>query len=120
MAHILIVEDNALNLKMFRDLLTVQGYETVENKDGRDVLRMVRETTPQLVIMDIQLPGRSGTDIIREIKADETLSAIPIVAVSAFAMDQDERKIRDSGADAYLSKPISVSTFIETVREFLP
>lgn len=119
MGTVLIVEDNALNLKMFRDLLAVQGYETLENRDGRDVIAMMREKRPALVIMDIQLPGRSGTDIIREIKADETLKSTPVIAVSAFAMEEDERKIRESGADEYLSKPVSVAEFVNTVRGFL-
>ena len=119
MGAVLIVEDNALNLKMFRDLLAVQGYETLENRDGHNVIATIRERRPALVIMDIQLPGRSGIDIIREIKAEETLKSTPVIAVSAFAMEEDERKIREAGADDYLPKPISVAAFVGTVRRFL-
>ena len=119
MKKVLIVEDNELNVKLFRDLLNVHGYETVQTRDGHMALSMVREHKPDLVLMDIQLPQISGLDIIKEIKADEELKNIPVVAVTAFAMKGDEDKIREGGCEAYISKPISVPSFLETVRNFL-
>jgi len=116
---VLIVEDNELNMKLFRDLLTVHGYDTVETQDGRVAVDMVRTHQPDLVLMDIQLPQISGLDIIRSIKTDDALKAIPVVAVTAFAMKGDESKIRSGGCEAYISKPISVASFLETVRAFL-
>jgi len=119
MKKVLIVEDNELNMKLFRDLLNVHGYETVQTQDGHLALSMAREHRPDLVLMDIQLPQISGLDIIREIKADEELKDIPVVAVTAFAMRGDETKIREGGCEAYISKPISVPNFLETVKTFL-
>lgn len=119
MKKVLIVEDNELNMKLFRDLLNVHGYETIQTQDGHLALSMAREHRPDLVLMDIQLPQISGLDIIREIKADEELKDIPVVAVTAFAMRGDETKIREGGCEAYISKPISVPNFLETVKTFL-
>lgn len=116
---VLIVEDNELNMKLFRDLLTVQGYETVQTRDGNEAIGLARDHHPDLVLMDIQLPEISGLDIIREFKADEELQNIPVVAVTAFAMKGDEGKIREGGCEAYISKPISVPDFLKTVRSFL-
>lgn len=116
---VLIVEDNELNMKLFRDLLSVHGYQTVETRDGEKVLDLAREHRPDLILMDIQLPQISGLDIIRDIKSDEALQDIPVVAVTAFAMKGDEARIREGGCEAYISKPISVPDFLETVRNFL-
>lgn len=116
---VLIVEDNDLNMKLFRDLLSVHGYETIQTRDGHKVLELTREHRPDLVLMDIQLPQISGLDVIRDIKADSALSDIPIVAVTAFAMKGDESRIREGGCEAYISKPISVPEFLQTVRRFL-
>jgi two-component system cell cycle response regulator DivK len=116
---VLIVEDNELNMKLFNDLLEAHGYETLQTKDGFKALELAREHTPDLILMDIQLPEVSGLEVTKWLKDDETLSAIPVVAVTAFAMKGDEERIREGGCEAYLSKPITVTTFIETVRQFL-
>ncbi|MAK65095.1 response regulator [Maricaulis alexandrii] len=116
---VLIVEDNELNMKLFNDLLEAHGYETLQTKDGFKALELAREHTPDLILMDIQLPEVSGLEVTKWLKDDESLSAIPVVAVTAFAMKGDEERIREGGCEAYLSKPITVTTFIETVRQFL-
>ncbi len=116
---VLIVEDNELNMKLFNDLLEAHGYETLQTKDGFKALEMAREHTPDLILMDIQLPEVSGLEVTKWLKEDDSLQTIPVVAVTAFAMKGDEERIRKGGCEAYLSKPITVSTFIETVRQFL-
>jgi two-component system, cell cycle response regulator DivK len=108
---VLIVEDNDLNMKLFNDLLEAHGYFTLQTKDGVEALRMARQHRPDLILMDIQLPEVSGLDELR---------AIPVVAVTAFAMKGDEEKIRDGGCEAYIAKPISVASFMRTVERFLP
>ncbi len=117
--RILIVEDNDLNLKLFRDLLAAHGYETLETKDGLEAIMLTRNERPDLVLMDIQLPEISGLDVTRRLKADESISNIPIIAVTAFAMKDDEEKILSAGCEAYISKPISIQPFLNTVRRFL-
>ncbi|MBN66646.1 MAG: two-component system response regulator [Rickettsiales bacterium] len=116
---ILIVEDNDLNLKLFRDLLGANGFDTVETKEGMEAISLTREIKPDLILMDIQLPEISGLDVTKRIKADPAISGIPIVAVTAFAMKDDEEKILRAGCEAYISKPISIQHFMETVRKFL-
>ncbi len=116
---VLIVEDNELNLKLFTDLLQAQGYEVISTRDGMAALDLAREHAPDLILMDIQLPEVSGIDVTKWLKADEELKHIPVIAVTAFAMKGDEEKIRASGCEAYMSKPISVSTFLETIAGFL-
>ncbi len=116
---VLVVEDNELNLKLFTDLLQAQGYEVIQTRDGIVVEDLVREHHPDLILMDIQLPEVSGIDIIKWLKAQDDLRDIPVIAVTAFAMKGDEERIRASGCEAYISKPISVVPFLETVRKFL-
>ena len=116
---ILIVEDNELNLKLFRDLLEAHGYETFETKDGQEALSIARNVRPDLILMDIQLPEISGLDITRRLKADSEVSHIPVIAVTAFAMKDDEEMILNAGCEAYMSKPISIPVFIRTVQKFL-
>lgn len=116
---VLIVEDNELNMKLFNDLLEAFGYNTVKTRDGRTAVDMAREHKPDLIIMDIQLPGISGLDVTRQLKQDSDLAPIPVVAVTAFAMRGDEQRIREGGCEAYLSKPISVQSFLSTVRHFI-
>lgn len=116
---ILIVEDNDLNLKLFRDLLGANGFQTYETKEGIEAISMTRNVMPDLIIMDIQLPEISGLDITKKIKADRDIRHIPVVAVTAFAMKDDEEKILAAGCEAYLSKPIAIDTFLSTVRRFL-
>lgn len=116
---VLIVEDNELNMKLFHDLLDVNGYATVQTRNGLEVLELARVHRPDLILMDIQLPEVSGLDVTRWLKEDAQLARIPVVAVTAFAMKGDEERIRSGGCEAYISKPISVVTFLETVRRFI-
>jgi two-component system cell cycle response regulator DivK len=116
---ILIVEDNELNLKLFRDLLGANGFATFETREGIEAISMTRSVQPDLIIMDIQLPEISGLDITRKLKADGMLRHIPVVAVTAFAMKDDEEKIMRAGCEAYLSKPIAIDDFIRTIRRLL-
>jgi two-component system, cell cycle response regulator DivK len=116
---VLIVEDNELNMKLFHDLLEAHGYATLQTKDGMEALSLAREHKPDLILMDIQLPEVSGLEVTKWIKEDENLRSIPVVAVTAFAMKGDEEKIREGGCEAYVAKPISVESFINTVKEFL-
>lgn len=116
---VLIVEDNELNMKLFHDLLDVNGYATVQTRNGLEVLDLARRHRPDLILMDIQLPEVSGLDVTRWLKEDPQLARIPVVAVTAFAMKGDEERIRSGGCEAYISKPISVVTFLETVRRFI-
>ncbi len=116
---ILIVEDNELNMKLFHDLLDAHGYATIETRNGMDALRLAREHRPNLILMDIQLPEVSGLEVTKWLKDDETLRDIPVVAVTAFAMKGDEERIRRGGCEAYISKPITIGTFIATVRRFI-
>ena len=115
----MIVEDNELNMKLFNDLLEAHGYETITTRDGTKALDMAKTSLPDLILMDIQLPEVSGLDITRLIKAEDDLKDIPIIAVTAFAMKGDEDKIRECGCNGYVSKPISIAHFIETIREHL-
>jgi two-component system cell cycle response regulator DivK len=117
--RILIVEDNDLNMKLLHDLLEAKGYATLQTKDGREALKLARQHRPDLILMDIQLPEVSGLEVTRWIKADDDLTTIPIIAVTAFAMKGDEEKIREGGCEAYIAKPISVTNFLQTVRRFL-
>jgi two-component system, cell cycle response regulator DivK len=117
---ILIVEDNELNMKLFRDLLEAHGYRTLQTRNGIDAIALARRHRPDLIVMDIQLPEVSGLDVTKWLKEDESLRQIPIIAVTAFAMKGDEERIREGGCEAYVSKPISVSRFLETIRQFVP
>ncbi|WP_138379681.1 response regulator [Luteithermobacter gelatinilyticus] len=116
---ILVVEDNELNMKLFCDLLEAHGYETIQTQEGMKALELARTENPDLILMDIQLPEVSGLEVTKWIKEDDELNAIPVIAVTAFAMKGDEEKIRDGGCEAYIAKPISVSQFIETVKKFV-
>ncbi len=116
---VLIVEDNELNMKLFHDLLDAHGYSTIETRNGMDALRLAREHRPNLILMDIQLPEVSGLEVTKWLKEDDALRDIPVVAVTAFAMKGDEERIRRGGCEAYISKPISIGTFIDTVRRFI-
>lgn len=116
---ILIVEDNELNMKLFRDLLEAQGYGVIQTRDGMQALDLARSERPDLIVMDIQLPQVSGLEVTKWIKADDDLKHIPVVAVTAFAMKGDEEKIREGGCEAYVAKPISVNDFLSTIRKYL-
>ena len=116
---VLIVEDNELNMKLFNDLLETQGYKVVQVDNGDEALGIVKTARPDLILMDIQLPGKSGLEVTKEIKADEETKHIPVIAVTAFAMRTDEARIRAGGCEDYLAKPISVPVFLQTVKRYL-
>jgi len=116
---VLIVEDNELNMKLFRDLLEAHGYETLQTREGLKALEIARTHKPDLILMDIQLPEVSGLEVTKWIKEDEELASIPVIAVTAFAMKGDEERIREGGCEAYISKPITVMSFMETIKSFL-
>jgi two-component system, cell cycle response regulator DivK len=116
---VLIVEDNELNMKLFNDLLEANGYRTLQTRSGVEAVELTRRHRPDLILMDIQLPEVSGLEVMQWIKDDQALKHIPIIAITAFAMKGDEEKIRQRGCEAYLSKPISVVKFLETVRHYL-
>jgi two-component system cell cycle response regulator DivK len=116
---VLIVEDNELNMKLFHDLLEANGYRVLQTRDGLSALDLARHHMPDLIIMDIQLPEVSGIEVTKWLKEDDELKSIPVIAVTAFAMKGDEEKIREGGCEAYISKPISVLSFLQTVDDFL-
>jgi two-component system cell cycle response regulator DivK len=116
---ILIVEDNDLNMKLFHALLETRGYNVLQARDGMEGLRLARLHHPDLIIMDIQLPGVSGLVVAKSIKDDENLKDIPIIAVTAFALKGDEERMRQGGCAAYLAKPISTPVFLKTVADYL-
>jgi len=116
---VLIVEDNELNMKLFHDLLEAQGYDILETREGLQALALAREHRPDLILMDIQLPEISGLEVTKWLKEDDELASIPVVAVTAFAMKGDEERIREGGCEAYISKPISVVHFLDTIRNLL-
>ena len=116
---VLIVEDNELNMKLFNDLLEANGRATLRAKSGVEAVKIAREHKPDLILMDIQLPEVSGLEVTRWLKEDPDLRHIPVVAITAFAMKGDEEKILQGGCEGYLSKPISVAKFLETVNAFL-
>ncbi len=119
MAKILIVEDNALNIKLFCDLLTAHGHDTQAVTDSREAIALARAFGPDLVITDIQLPHVSGLELMQLIRADDQLRHVPIMAVTAYSGVGDDERIRAAGAQAYVSKPISVLRFAEAVEELL-
>ena len=119
MSLILIVEDNEKNLKLVRDVLQVKGYETVEAGTAEDGLVLAASRKPDLVLMDIQLPGMSGIDALKALRADPATTHIPVIAVTASVMQQDRKHITEAGFDAYLSKPLDIREFITTVKRVL-
>ena len=119
MKKILIVEDNEKNMKLVRDILRHQGYETLEAVNGLDGVRLAEQEQPDLVLMDIQLPDIDGIEALGRIRADRALDAVPVLAVSASVMPDDQQKIISSGFDAFITKPINLKQFVETVQRFL-
>ncbi len=119
MAKILVVEDNALNIKLFCDLLAAHGHEPEPVTDSRTALNTARAFGPELIITDIQLPHIGGLELIRQFREDEGLRTVPIMAVTAYAASGDDDRIRAAGAQAYISKPISVLRFVEEVTALL-
>lgn len=115
---ILVVEDNALNLKLVRDVLSHAGYRVVEARTGEDGVRMAGEEHPDLVLMDLQLPGIDGSEALRRLRQSEQ-SSVPVVAVTAFAMPEDRARALSDGFDAYLEKPVSVRVLPRQVARLL-
>jgi len=116
---VLIVEDNEKNLKLVRDILQVKGYETVEAMTGEDGVRLAAERKPDLVLMDIQLPGMNGIEALGVLRTDAATAKIPVIAVTASVMQQDRKLITEAGFDAYIGKPINLKEFLATVRKWL-
>ena len=115
----MIVEDNEKNRKLIRDVLTFKGYRLAEAETGEDGVRLARELRPDLVLMDIQLPGINGITALAQIREDPAIRHIPVIAVTASAMTHDRQKIMAAGFDGYQSKPINVKDFLAAVRETL-
>jgi two-component system cell cycle response regulator DivK len=113
---VLVVEDNNASMMLFHDLLEARGYSVLQAKDGMEAWRMAREHCPDLILMDIRLPDVSGLEVIKRLKADETLKSIPVIAITAFALDGHEEKFQGGGCDAYIEKPISIPNFLQTVE----
>jgi two-component system, cell cycle response regulator DivK len=116
---VLVVEDNELNLRLFCDLLRAHDYDAAAVRDGREAMSIAREFRPDLIVMDIQMPHVTGLELTEAIRADEELQGIPIMAVTAYAGKGDEDRIRAAGANAYVSKPIALLRFIETVESLM-
>jgi two-component system cell cycle response regulator DivK len=119
MSLILIVEDNEKNLKLVRDILQVKGYATIEAGTAEDGIRLAGERKPDLVLMDIQLPGMNGIEALKVLRADPALAAIPVIAVTASVMQQDRNLITQAGFDGYIGKPLNLKEFLEAVRAML-
>ncbi len=118
--RVLVVEDNELNLKLFCDLLRAHGFQTEPVRDGREAVAHARAFLPDLIVTDIQLPYVTGLDLIMMLKGDARLRTIPIMAVTAYSGRDDEDRVRAAGANAYVTKPISVVRFVAEVRALLP
>ncbi|MEE8393146.1 MAG: response regulator [Rhodospirillales bacterium] len=116
---VLIVEDNELDMKLIDNLLQVNGYQTIKSIDGSDALSLAREHRPDFIILDIMLPGVSGLEHVKMLKADDELKDIPVIAVTALAMKGDKERILEAGCDAYLSKPITANSFLEMIDRFV-
>jgi two-component system cell cycle response regulator DivK len=113
---ILVVEDNDKNRKLVRDVLRHKGYEVIESENGEDGVRLAKERRPRLILMDIQLPGIDGIEALRQLRADDATRAIPIIAVTASALDRDRQKIMAAGFDGYQAKPLNVKAFMAAVE----
>ena len=120
MDTILVVEDNEKNMKLVRDVLQVKGYATLEAVTGEDGVRLAKERLPALVLMDIQLPGISGIEALKQLRADPATAAIPVIAVTASVMVSDRRNITDAGFDGYVGKPLNLKEFLAAVASALP
>jgi len=119
MKTILIVEDNEKNMKLVRDILRHNGHETIEATTGGEGVRLASEKKPDLILMDIQLPDIDGIEALGRIRKDTSLDAVAVIAVSASVMPDDQQKIVTSGFDAFVTKPINLKHFVDTVKRFL-
>ena len=116
---ILIVEDNPKNLKLVRDVLQVRGYRTIEAGTGEEGVQLARDQQPALILMDIQLPGITGEEAFHQLRADPVTRAVPVIAVTASVMPQDQKRIMAAGFDGFQGKPLSVRELLETIRTIL-
>jgi len=116
---ILIVEDNPKNLKLVRDVLQVRGYRTIEAGTGEEGVQLARDQQPALILMDIQLPGITGEEAFHQLRADPVTRAVPVIAVTASVMPQDQKRIMAAGFDGFQGKPLSVRELLETIRTVL-
>jgi two-component system cell cycle response regulator DivK len=117
--RILVVEDNPKNMKLVRDVLQFSGYEVIEATSGEDGVRLAEQESPDLILMDLQLPGIDGAEALRQIRVRHTAPDVPVVAVTAFAMDEDRERAFASGFNGYVEKPINVRSLAQQVRDFL-
>jgi two-component system, cell cycle response regulator DivK len=118
--RILVVEDHEDNRQILRDLLGNAGYQMIEAETGEDGLAAAAAHKPDLILMDIQLPGLDGYEATRRLKADPTLSSIPIIVVTSYALSGDDAKARAAGCDAYVTKPFSPRQLLAKIKEYLP
>ena len=117
---VLITEDNPKNRKVFKDILSVNGYKSIEAEDGEEGYKMAKEHKPDLIVMDVQLPGANGYEVTRRLKSEDDTKDIPIIIVTSFAMAGEENEARAAGCNDYISKPINIHQFIETIKKYLP
>ena len=117
--RVMVVEDNALNMKLVRTLLRLEGYEVLEVRSGEEAVAAAAERLPDLILMDIQLPGMGGLEACARLKSDPRTAAIPVLALTSYAMPGDDRRAADAGCIGYITKPIDTKTFVGTVAEFL-
>jgi two-component system cell cycle response regulator DivK len=117
-AQILVVEDNERNMKLFRDVLHASGYRTLEAASGERAVELVFEHRPDLVLMDIQLPDIDGVEALARLRADERFSSVPVLALTAQAMEGDRERFLAAGFDGYLSKPVNIAEFVATVKRY--
>ena len=118
--RILVIEDHEENRRLLRDLLTGAGYEMLEAETGEEGLGLAAQHRPDLILMDIQLPGLDGYEVTRRLKANPELRAIPIIVVTSYALSGDEAKAREAGSDAYVTKPFSPRELLAKIRSFVP
>jgi two-component system cell cycle response regulator DivK len=119
MSLVLIIEDNEKNMKLARDILQAKGFKTVEAVTGEEGVKLAKERKPDLVLMDIQLPGISGIEAFKQIRADAKTNSIPVIALTASVTPTDRSQISAAGFDAFISKPISLKEFVDTVKRLL-
>jgi two-component system cell cycle response regulator DivK len=117
-AQILVVEDNEKNMKLFRDVLHAWGYRTLEAATGERAVELGLEHRPDLVLMDIQLPDIDGVEVLDRLRADERFSSVPVLALTAQAMEGDRERFLAAGFDDYLSKPVNIAEFVATVKRY--
>ncbi len=116
--HVLVVEDNEMNMKLFRDVLTASGYRTLEARTGGQAVELARQHIPNVVLLDVRLPDADGVEVLRKIRTDARIAFLPVVAVTAQAMDGDRERFLRAGFDAYLPKPVDVTELLGVVRMY--